>query len=331
MLRSRRIQGRARWAGIALLLAAGASPAAEFRVSFAPNVTPGPFTGRLYVMTSQGGGREPRFGPNWFRPQPFFAVDVKDLKPGTPVVVGSNAIGFPAPIPELPTGRYSVQAVLDLNLGGRDFSNSPGNGYSSVQTVDLGPLTAPVELTIDKVVVERPFQDSARTKLFEMKSELVSKFAGREVKLRGAVVLPKSFATSPDKKYPILYEIPGFGGRHFGARESRSEIGGVEFLYVQLDPDCSLGHHVFADSANNGPYGEALTKEFIPALEAKFRAIGAAGARFVTGHSSGGWSSLWLQVAYPDVFGGVWSTAPDPVDFRDFQRINLYASHANMF
>ena len=51
----------------------------------------------------------------------------------------------------------------------------------------------------------------------------------------------------------------------------------------------------------------------------------------MTGHSSGGWSSLWLQVAYPDVFGGVWSTAPDPVDFRDFQRIDIYRPGANMF
>jgi S-formylglutathione hydrolase FrmB len=82
---------------------------------------------------------------------------------------------------------------------------------------------------------------------------------------------------------------------------------------------------VFADSANNGPYGEALIKELIPAVERKVNALGTPAGRFVMGHSSGGWSSLWLQVRYPDFFGGVWSTAPDPVDFHDFQRINLYA------
>jgi pimeloyl-ACP methyl ester carboxylesterase len=74
-----------------------------------------------------------------------------------------------------------------------------------------------------------------------------------------------------------------------------------------------------------------LVKELVPAIEAKFRAIGTPAARFVTGHSSGGWSSLWLQATYPDFFGGVWSTAPDPVDFRDFQRINIYKPGANMF
>jgi hypothetical protein len=36
-------------------------------------------------------------------------------------------------------------------------------------------------------------------------------------------------------------------------------------------------------------------------------------------------------VTYPDFFGGVWSTAPDPVDFRDFQRIDLTQGGVNMF
>jgi len=95
-------------------------------------------------------------------------------------------------------------------------------------------------------------------------------------------------------------------------------------LRVYLDPKVPLGHSVFADSANNGPCGEALVKELIPEIEKRFRAIPHAYGRFVTGHSSGGWSSLWLQVTYPDVFGGCWSTAPDPVDFRAFQTMNIY-------
>ena len=102
-------------------------------------------------------------------------------------------------------------------------------------------------------------------------------------------------------------------------------------IYVVLDPSCRLGHHVFADSANNGPYGRTLIEELIPYLEAKYRGIGSGQTRFVTGHSSGGWSSLWLQIAYPDHFNGVWSTSPDPVDFRDFQGIDLTKPDANMF
>jgi S-formylglutathione hydrolase FrmB len=129
-----------------------------------------------------------------------------------------------------------------------------------------------------------------------------------------------------------VYNVPGFGGTHFGGARARPwESGGVEAIYVVLDPSCRLGHHVFADSANNGPCGEALVKELIPHIETKFRAHGVSGARYVTGGSSGGWSSLWLQVAYPDFFGGVWSIAPDPVDFRDFQRVDLTQAGANLF
>ncbi len=98
-----------------------------------------------------------------------------------------------------------------------------------------------------------------------------------------------------------------------------------------LDPDCGTGHHVFADSATNGPRGTALVEEFIPYLERTFPLIADPRARLINGHSSGGWSSLWLQVTYPDFFGGTWSTSPDPVDFRDFQRINIYAPGENMF
>ena len=52
---------------------------------------------------------------------------------------------------------------------------------------------------------------------------------------------------------------------------------------------------------------------------------------FLTGHSSGGWATLWLQVSYPAIFGGTWSTAPDPSDFRSFTGPDIYAPHANVY
>ena len=104
------------------------------------------------------------------------------------------------------------------------------------------------------------------------------------------------------------------------------EAGEVEVIRVLLSGDCRWGHHAFADSATNGPRGEALVKELIPHIDATYRTVPVATGRFLTGHSSGGWSSLWLQVNYPETFGGVWSTAPDPVDFHDWQQVDLYAS-----
>ncbi|MBI3822805.1 MAG: enterochelin esterase, partial [Planctomycetes bacterium] len=238
------------------------------------------------------------------------------------------------PWDKLDKGKYYLQAILDRDLGGINFNNSPGNGFSKPVMIDLkAPPKEPIKLLIDQVVAERKFEEKGRVKYVEIESRLLSDFHKKPMKLRAGVVLPKSFDEDAKKKYPVVYEIPGFSGNHFFAlnAESRTDVAGVEMLYVVLDPNCRLGHHVFADSDNNGPCGKALTEELIPHIEAKFRGIGTPRTRFVTGHSSGGWSSLWLQVTYPDLFGGVWSTAPDPVDFRDFQKVDIYASKQNIF
>lgn len=165
----------------------------------------------------------------------------------------------------------------------------------------------------------------------DLRSELLSDFWGREIRMRAGVVLPADF--QPDgEALPVCYSIHGFGGSHRsaaraapGLRRAMAEDGYPRMAYVFLDARCPLGHHEFADSVNNGPWGRALVEELIPHLEQRFGLPAAPRARLLTGHSSGGWSSLWLQVNYPDTFGGTWSTAPDPVDFRDFTGVDIYA------
>jgi len=102
-------------------------------------------------------------------------------------------------------------------------------------------------------------------------------------------------------------------------------------IWVMLDESCPEGTHEFADSVNNGPWGAALTTEFIPYLESKYQMDAKPAARLLNGHSSGGWATLQLQINYPKVFGGTWSTSPDPSDFHDFTGIDLYAPHANAY
>jgi S-formylglutathione hydrolase FrmB len=173
-------------------------------------------------------------------------------------------------------------------------------------------------------------QDTATAHtVFEHKSTLLSAFWGRDITLRACVVLPP--AAQPGEALPVCYSIHGFGGSHLsGVRRAPALVAAMaagdepRLAHVFLDASCPLGHHEFADSVNNGPWGQALTRELVPALEAKFGIGGDAKARFLTGHSSGGWSSLWLQIHYPESFDGTWSTAPDSVDFRDFTGVDIY-------
>jgi enterochelin esterase-like enzyme len=303
----------------------------EFRLTFDKAALDAPFTGRVYVTFRTSAS--PPVGLNWFKPEPGLAKDVKDWKPGAALVLDAKAVSYPAPLADLKAGKYYVCAVMDRDLGGIDFLASPGNVYSKPVQLEIDPKTSgTVELKLDQVVKPRAFKETDTVKLVEIESKLLSKFHQKPMALRAGVVLPPSFGKEPQRTYPVVYEVTGFGGDHFvafgaAARKAWS-VGDAEMIWVVLDANCRLGHHVFADSTNNGPVGTALVEELIPHLEKTYR---ASGVRFVTGHSSGGWSSLWLQVSYPDTFAGCWSTAPDPVDFRDFQLIDIYAKAANAF
>ncbi|MBI1900277.1 MAG: hypothetical protein HYS13_04065 [Planctomycetia bacterium] len=323
----------ARWtlgAGLLIWLLVAAQVRAQealcFQVELSDKVAEGPVTGRLYVFAARESRGEPRFGPNWFRPEPFFGLDVREMKPGSVQKVDDSADGFPDKLSKLPAGKYRVQALVDHDFYAQNHARGVGNFYSKVQEVEIDPgKPAAIALVLDQVVEARPFQETKNYKEVVFKSELLSTFHRREVLDRCAVILPKSYYDEPEKRYPVIYSIPGFSGSHRdgSSTPAPAEVE-VEFIRVMLSGQCKWGHHVYADSATNGPRGQSLVEELIPLIDKQFRTVAAPTARFVTGHSSGGWSSLWLQVSYPDTFGGVWSLSPDPVDFRDWQQVDLY-------
>jgi S-formylglutathione hydrolase FrmB len=324
-------------AALFLALVAGLAQAASlsFEVSFTSQVRSTPFTGRVLVFTGPAAGDEPRFGPDWFQPQPFYALDVQELAPGVTVRIDQRALGFPVPPTAWPSRSTQFQAVLDQAQDDWRIGTAPGNGMSAA--VRAEPNAGLVRLVIDRVIPEPWFPENARVKLVEIPSPRLTAFSQRPRRLRAGVVLPEGYLDAPQKRFPVLYVIPGFGGDPIeafdilGGWSSLAAKQGPNALVVVLDPTAHTGHHVFADSPNNGPVGAALVEEMVPQIDRTFRTVAEPKARLLTGHSSGGWSSLWLQCAYPDVFGGVWSTSPDPVDFRDFLQIDLYASGANLF
>lgn len=310
-----------------------------FRITYDAGLQPTPYTGRVYVMFAEPGRREPRFGPGWVDPSPVFAVDVDAWAPGKPLVVDDHAMFHPTPLAELPRRAYTVQAVMRRSPDHPKPGTGVGDLYSEAKTVTLTNDGAAISLNLDRVVKPRPFRETERVKEVLLTSKLLSKFHGRDIRLRAGVLLPEGWTDDPRDRYPILYMIPGFGGGHRMVQWlARMPLGGAtphRVIIVVPNASCYRGHSVFADSENNGPWGRALIDELIPAIEARFHAADDGAPvgrhRYVTGVSSGGWSSLWLQITYPDAFNGCWSMAPDPVDFRDFQRINLYEPGANMY
>jgi S-formylglutathione hydrolase FrmB len=309
----------------------------RFAVEFSAEAQKEPFTGRVYVLVDRERRGEPRhYVTNWFDPPRMLALDVKDHAPGEPAMFEDVRLSYPGPLVKLEPGEYRVQAIARRSLDSCAPGTGEGDLYSYTRRLELDPtVKQTVMLTLDQVVPADVFPDADRVRYFEVTSKLLSDFHGREVKMRGAVVLPEGWDDDPQRRYPVLYTIPGFGGDHYMAHYfSRGRRDGSlanQVLLVVPDPNCYRGHCVFADSANNGPWGRAFVEEFIPTLERRFRGVGSPKHRYVTGLSSGGWSSLWLQITYPKVFNGCWSHAPDPVDFRAFMRVNIYAKDASAY
>ncbi|MHC4219094.1 MAG: alpha/beta hydrolase [Planctomycetota bacterium] len=330
----------ARHAGVLSLLllatAASARPAAplRFSVTYDDSITDG-YTGRVYVMLSTSARREPRHGPSWRNPAPYFALDVEDWKPDTPLVFDEGALGFPGPPASIEPQMYWIQAVMRRNPDSPSIGAGQGTAVSGVVQRELdGPTGGEVTLRLDRLLGPAPFAETDGIRLIETHSDLLSAFHGRDITLRAAVILPPGYEDS-EQRYPALYFIGGFGSDHrlapFIKRRFANLPGADRVCLVVPDPLCRTGHHAFADSDNNGPRGRALVEELIPALERELRLVAAPTGRFLTGVSSGGWSSLWLQVTHPEFFGGVWSIAPDPVDFRAFQLVNIYEPGANVY
>ena len=296
----------------------------QFSVSYSSSIFDKPFTGIVIAYLSKE-NKEPKSGDVGLISFPCFSVFAKDVKPGQEIIIDDNAISYPTSLSDIERGDYYVQIVWDRNLGGRSISESPGNMYNTTIKINITKDDKKVyTIVATQLIPAVSFKETNFVKELKVPSLLLSKFKRSSMTVDGAVILPKEYYNEPNRKFPVLFNVSGYGGdyhRFSGDTIPSPGLDSIPVIKVFLDGNCSLGHSVYANSDNNGPWGDALTMEFIPMLEKKYR---CNGARLLMGHSSGGWTVLWLQTQYPKVFDGCWSSSPDPVDFRNFQKINLY-------
>jgi Putative esterase len=315
-------------------------------------------SGRLLVFTHRLDANEkPDEDPNDVdldifsnEPSAVAAREVSALSVGRVALVDAETDTYPAPFSTLPPGTYEIQAVLDRN---HDFNYDGRTGGDLVSKVLRVPLPGPMPtLTLERVVPEKTEASMAedlppdRRAIFKawapklqpvhFRSPKMTAFRAMPTYINGWVALPPGY--DGKKRFATSYSFPGFGSTLLTLKRSAATMMALmadkkapPMIWVYLDYEVASGTHEFADSANNGPWGAALTTELIPALEREYRMIGRPAKRFLTGHSSGGWAALWLQVAYPKLFGGSWPVSPDPSDFHQHFGVDLYAPNANMY
>ena len=232
---------------------------------------------------------------------------------------------------------------------GQQFNKSPGNLYSDTGYFHLDPLTGyEIRLALThKIATPLPPGDTQYVKHIKIQSKLLTQFWGQPIYLGATVLLPEGYEAHPNAHYPVLYEQGHFSLRAplgFSTEQSPADlpvregrISGPE-LYRRWSsasfprmiavtfqhPTVYFDDSYAVNSANDGPYGDAIMNELIPYVEEHFRIIRQPYARVLSGGSTGGWESLALQVFHPDFFGGTWTFYPDPVDFSRYQLVDIY-------
>ncbi|AHJ98808.1 alpha/beta hydrolase-fold protein [Hymenobacter swuensis] len=289
--------------------------AQQFRVSYTAAAYAGPFTGNVLLYLSQKNA-QPKNQPGW----PCYRLAVRNVQPGEIIVFSDSALSFPTLLSRIGRGDYYVQAVWDLNLGGRIIGQSTGNPYSVARRVSLQAPDETFTLVCSQVVPAPVFVATTFCKEIKAPSALLSRFHRKPTSLDAAVILPADYYRHPQRRYPVLFTVGGFGGdyHHYSRSESTdtlpaTPIDTIACIRVYLDGASSLGHTVYANSANNGPVGDAFTTEFLPLLDQQYR---TNGGRVLRGHSSGGYTVVYLMTHYPKLFAGANASSPDPVDFH---------------
>ncbi len=260
---------------------------------------------------------------------------------------------------------HTVKLPMDRGEG-QQWNRAPGNLYSTPQKMMIDPAkNAVLKINLDQEIppIEPP-HDTKYIKHVKMQSERLTKFWGRPMELGACVLLPEGFDEHPNARYPLMIFHGHFPSTFGGFREeppdpnlvpeysARFRLDGYnkivqehahQFYKDWISPDfprviiIEIQHanpyyddSYAVNSANLGPYGDAITYELIPFVEKKFRGLGTGWSRFLYGGSTGGWEALAAQVFYPDEYNGCYAACPDPIDFRAYTVVNLY-EHKNAY
>lgn len=244
---------------------------------------------------------------------------------------------------------------------GQHWESKPGNFYSKPVKVNIDPAKGQsIRIIMDQKIppVKEP-KDTKYIRHIKVQSKLLSEFWGRPVFLGAHVLLPHGFDDHPDARYPLMIfhghfpnDFGGFsetppdpnmdttdyidrfgiyGYNKFQKQEAYdfykqwTDKNFPRFLIIEIQHANPYYDDSYAvNSANLGPYGDAIMKELLPEIEKQFRGIGQGWARFTYGGSTGGWEALAAQMFYPDEFNGCFAACPDPVDFRAYCLVNIY-------
>ncbi|KXT11657.1 hypothetical protein AC579_7021 [Pseudocercospora musae] len=255
----------------------------------------------------------------------------------------------------------TISVHFPCNDGGR-MPDGNGSIATPARHIEITGKSQQIDLTFNEVIgpkaneTKKPkdvgascaqgnYEDLELLKYVKIRSKMLSEFWQRDMYVAATVLLPPKYDKHDMKKrYPVVYGqghfegIFGFEGypkyKPFAARWNNGTLPGPngtadvsmpELIMVIFRHENPFFDDSYAvNTANLGPWGDALNDELISYIDDTFNTIAKPHARLLTGGSTGGWESLANLVFRPDLFGATITSFPDPIDFTRLQTIDIY-------
>ena len=125
------------------------------------------------------------------------------------------------------------------------------------------------------------------------------------------VYLPPSYANEPNRRYPVVYTLHGYGLHaeqwvgfaNFGSEEKDLAAGTAkEMILVAPDAFSLQNGSFYSNSAATGDWETFLAVELVNYIDSHYRTIPNRMSRGLVGHSMGGYGTLRLGMKHPEVF-----------------------------
>lgn len=304
-------------------------------------------TGRLFITLSTTKDVEPKdqLWPHSIRRRHYlFAKNFTDWDVSEPLVIENSESWSTwgrtdrCTLSEIPEDTFYIQFYWKQVFDGCFMSPMPGNIFSKKVELVMDKNQT-LDINLSEVIEETKLMDHPHMKMVTYQSDTLSKWWGKPMYERAAVLLPSGYFDNPGKEYPVFYYIGGGSSdcirtlhmrwNRFSDSEWWLSEDAPQVIIVFLD-GVKNGNIYHLDSDNLGPHGHSLLHEFIPYIEKIYRGTDSPETRYIGGCSTGGYGSLAQQLFYPEFYNGVYCYAPDPIFFGYLMNLNIYR-HTNAF
>lgn len=215
-------------------------------------------------------------------------------------------------------GRIALIAVLDVDhlglaaiegagphtLSGATavFDNSSASGAAPVIALTAHPSQEGSEpCQGDRITLER------------IEAPEVAGTVGNPTSRRACVRVPKGYTAHPERRYPVIYALPGLMSTDAAVIRSY-DLDPDDTIVVGVDTSTKTGSTYLVDSPTSGQWDTFFTKRLIPQIDAHYRTLPRRGARAVIGHSTGGFNAVSYGLRHPELIGVIGASSPDGLD-----------------